>query len=287
MCEALEKITEAFQKVAAVRKEIGQIVPVDRITFGSGRIKGGATAQRLEWYFNLGEYIRWGANYNAIDPAHIERAYNNVLKFVESAGKEIEVWHTENLVAIANNTKVAADIRSFMETVGVTATYREVEIIRKKRETVSKPAGYFGDITRSCVVDDGYEQAKNQLKSHLASMTAERDSYLKKITESKATKEKEDRQLRKIAKAMELYASLGLTEPYTTNDELIEMVNEPAQEAWVKDNYPNGDEMMIKCCDSCSTWTIGDHRCSCGNRRMYLSVDGDFFEGFTAYAEAL
>jgi hypothetical protein len=37
-----------------------------------------------------------------------------------------------------------------------------------------------------------------------------------------------------------------------------------------------GKTIEIKCCDECSKWTVGEHRCSCGNRRMYLEFDGDF-----------
>ncbi len=52
------------------------------------------------------------------------------------------------------------------------------------------------------------------------------------------------------------------------------------------ENYDDGTEMEIKCCDYCSSWEVGSHRCSCGNRRMSLSIDGDFFNGFYAYGEA-
>lgn len=35
-------------------------------------------------------------------------------------------------------------------------------------------------------------------------------------------------------------------------------------------------EIDIDCCDYCSTWIAGERRCSCGNRRVSFSYDGDF-----------
>jgi hypothetical protein len=37
-----------------------------------------------------------------------------------------------------------------------------------------------------------------------------------------------------------------------------------------------GKTVEIQCCNECSQWTVGEHRCSCGNRRMYWEFDGDF-----------
>jgi len=46
-------------------------------------------------------------------------------------------------------------------------------------------------------------------------------------------------------------------------------------ETYIAENYPDGDIVTIDCCDDCNEWTVGQHRCSCGNRRMYLQWDED------------
>jgi hypothetical protein len=67
-------------------------------------------------------------------------------------------------------------------------------------------------------------------------------------------------------------------------EEVYRTVNEFMKDKFIVENYPDGTEMYLKHgCDNCSEWTVGEHRCSCGNRRVYLSVDGDFILGFYAY----
>ena len=62
-------------------------------------------------------------------------------------------------------------------------------------------------------------------------------------------------------------------------------VQEAAQDAWVQENYPNGTEVDIDCCYHCDTWEVGDNRCSCGNRRVYLDIQGNVVTGFYAYPQ--
>lgn len=67
---------------------------------------------------------------------------------------------------------------------------------------------------------------------------------------------------------------------------IIAWVNEEAEQNYIKENYPNGTELYLKHgCDECSTWTIGDHRCSCGNRRVSLSIEGNLIDGYDVYPE--
>ena len=39
-------------------------------------------------------------------------------------------------------------------------------------------------------------------------------------------------------------------------------------------------------CENCRGYEVGSHRCECGNRRLSITVDGDFVNGFYAYPEA-
>ena len=68
--------------------------------------------------------------------------------------------------------------------------------------------------------------------------------------------------------------------------QIVKEVNDFMAEEWRHENYKSGVEIDISCCSECSTWIYDEHRCSCGNRRMYLTVEGDFIDGYYAYPEA-
>lgn len=67
---------------------------------------------------------------------------------------------------------------------------------------------------------------------------------------------------------------------------MIDAVEEIKQAEWVAKNYPEGTEVEHDSCDECSTWTYDYDRCSCGNRRMYLQVNGNAVDGYYAYGMA-
>lgn len=58
------------------------------------------------------------------------------------------------------------------------------------------------------------------------------------------------------------------------------------QQTWIDTNYPKGEEIEIddNLCE-CALWTVGERRCSCGNRRIYLETD-TCGEDFFAYPQA-
>lgn len=67
---------------------------------------------------------------------------------------------------------------------------------------------------------------------------------------------------------------------------MINAVEEIKLAEWVAENYPDGKEVDHSCCSECSTWFVGERRCSCGNRRMYLQVEGNAIDGYYAYGMA-
>jgi len=68
--------------------------------------------------------------------------------------------------------------------------------------------------------------------------------------------------------------------------EIIDVVQETAKIIYLKENVPGGTEIYLKHeCDDCSTYYMGDRRCSCGNRRISIEVDGDILDGFYHYPE--
>lgn len=54
-------------------------------------------------------------------------------------------------------------------------------------------------------------------------------------------------------------------------DDVVEMAEELWQNILERPYRREGREYYIKCCDNCSTWFYGRHRCECGGRRMMLS----------------
>lgn len=67
---------------------------------------------------------------------------------------------------------------------------------------------------------------------------------------------------------------------------MIDAVEDIKRAEWVAENYPDGTELTHDACSECSTWFVGEYRCSCGNRRMYLQVEGNAVNGYYAYGMA-
>lgn len=69
-----------------------------------------------------------------------------------------------------------------------------------------------------------------------------------------------------------------------TEASVIATVDEFMKEKFIEENYSNGTEVYLKhTCDECSTWYVGERRCSCGNVRVELEVEGNFIDGYYAY----
>lgn len=57
--------------------------------------------------------------------------------------------------------------------------------------------------------------------------------------------------------------------------DLVKKVREAEEKEWLNKNYPKGKEIIISCCDCCDSYFMGEKRCSCGNRRIDVYVEGD------------
>lgn len=59
------------------------------------------------------------------------------------------------------------------------------------------------------------------------------------------------------------------------NPEIFKDLKEEAEHLWYIIRFPrNGTKLHMKHgCDDCSTYYIGDHRCSCGNQKCYVASD--------------
>lgn len=71
-----------------------------------------------------------------------------------------------------------------------------------------------------------------------------------------------------------------------TPKQIIMVVDEQAKENYLKENVPVGTELHLKNeCNECSSFTRGEHRCSCGNVRIQITVEGDLIDGYYHYTE--
>jgi hypothetical protein len=52
------------------------------------------------------------------------------------------------------------------------------------------------------------------------------------------------------------------------------------RQKYIGEEYPEGEEVdNASCCDNCSTWTVGEKYCTCGETRLCLDFYGSFLEG--------
>lgn len=65
--------------------------------------------------------------------------------------------------------------------------------------------------------------------------------------------------------------------------QVINLVDEAAREIYYNKNVVDGIASEIDFCDECDVHITGQPRCSCGNRRVSIEVDGDLEMGFYWY----
>ena len=106
---------------------------------------------------------------------------------------------------------------------------------------------------------------------------------VKRVNENRAWKAKREAAIKvEFATAASLAGKYGIA---LDDPNMVDKVKEADKAAWVKENHPDGSEMSFGSCDDCDRWTVGERRCSCGGRRVYLEVDGSF-GSWNAYASA-
>lgn len=72
-----------------------------------------------------------------------------------------------------------------------------------------------------------------------------------------------------------------------TPDNAIGIANKIAGEKWMKEEHPEGSLLNISdnICE-CEVYLIGEKKCSCGNRRISVNIEGDIVHGFYLNTEA-
>ena len=73
---------------------------------------------------------------------------------------------------------------------------------------------------------------------------------------------------------------------HKTEQEAIDAFIKAAGDDFVEFDGQNCNDYLSIDAEECAGWQAGEHRCDCGNRRVYLDVSGNAEAGFVAYAVA-
>lgn len=127
---------------------------------------------------------------------------------------------------------------------------------------------------------DGVKLFCNQSPTNIVEL------YDKIIGQYNSKIKEKDKNNKLLIKSIE-YATLhNINIEDLTSDQIIYTVSEYTKEKYLEENLPDGTEVYLKHgCDECSTYIMGERRCSCGNRRIDIIVEGDIIEGFYYYPE--
>lgn len=170
--EAKKQIDKALENLSTVRNEVGTIMEIKGLGLG---ISG-----------ELSRYYR-GSNYCSFDPKcrhKVVSAYAAAQVAVAEKLAYIEGIHNQNVPAIENNLATRKKISDFMGAVGITASYSVYELPSPKhrnKQSITKSAGYVGDMNRMIPTSDGYDAAKRLLADSEARLKKEYNTLIANI----------------------------------------------------------------------------------------------------------
>ena len=200
----------------------------------------------------------------------IEKMSLAEVKQVEEENKKIE---KENSEVWKQNSQFLTDAQKEIDTV---LEKWGIEVKNKKKNGPSK---LVANIRKELV--QKFPRAPSI--PHIFSIKSSRImTYSEFHQELMAEKTKEKKRMDRMLLIVELAHKYEIEA--SSYDELDEKVTDRNRQEWIDENYPNGTSVSTKACDECGSWTVGNHRCECGNRRMSLTVEGDI-NNWYAYAE--
>lgn len=69
-------------------------------------------------------------------------------------------------------------------------------------------------------------------------------------------------------------------------EEIKHICEKHGYDTYYESIYVQGEEEEIDCCSECASYTVGEYRCSCGNVRISLTIEGNLQEGYYYYYES-
>lgn len=107
------------------------------------------------------------------------------------------------------------------------------------------------------------------------------DGVIKHVSRRDARKEKNNKLFRK---AIEIAIRDKVNYGEMSDEDLIKHIIELEENKHLESRH--GETIDFDQCDDCDKWTVGERRCSCGNRRVSLELDGNLIDGFYSYPQA-
>ncbi|WP_460271550.1 hypothetical protein [Bacillus sp. NEAU-Y102] len=83
-----------------------------------------------------------------------------------------------------------------------------------------------------------------------------------------------------LVKSIQYAAENGIDIEGLSPKDIVKAVDEVARDKY-REEIVTWEEVDLKHgCSECNTYVMGEHRCSCGNARISISIEGDILDGF-------
>lgn len=85
----------------------------------------------------------------------------------------------------------------------------------------------------------------------------------------------------KLAKSIEFAVKRGIDVTGARKTDIVNLVDDILVRDYRKKELPEGTVLELNGgCDFCREYIVGEDRCSCGNRRIFVAVEGDIIQGY-------
>jgi hypothetical protein len=242
--------------------------------------------------------------YKAFPQANLIREWDKLIKLkredveqLYEQWKEIEKENKEtNVRLLDEKSNKLIEVTTYLKSVGIDPyKYKTKGFFKEKSgyqawfkknvaDEISKKYPYYhGGIPTAHmneVIVDGVKLYNNQSPTNIVQL-------YDRVTQQYNSKIREVNKVDKLLiKSIEYAAKHEIDIEDLSPKAVINHVAEIAKDNYLKEELPDGTEVYLKHgCDECSTYIMGERRCSCGNRRISIEVEGDLIEGFYYYPE--
>lgn len=281
--ELQKKLDETKAAANLLNEDRGQILEIPKpFNFG-----GWLCPDEFKFGGRL-EHFHGGGIYNNFDPKnknHINSSLEKAEKLAPQVLEKAKVRHEENMEAIETNRKARENIFKFLASYGVrTEKYKDIGTGRNKK-SIKVTCDWAGEINDQIPINDGYDTFVSDINDKLKKLKEEAKKYLLEIAKTEQEQERKIQESKELVESISYLKEQGIAIDGLTPEDILNAAENDRRRKWISENYPDGTTMDHSYCDNCSDWTIGERRCSCGNRRMSLTVEGKYPD-YYAYAEA-
>lgn len=209
----------------------------------------------------------WGSSKQASSVEQVDKKLEEYKVMLESNIAAINAAHQSNLPLIENNKLVREKVALVMKQIGLPATYTKSYYKTNRsnkmtHETTS--AGWSSDLTRECIVSDGYESKINQAKSAFEALKRQADTEKNRIRQEISTKEKTEKEKKSVQALARMQVKYGLDEDSDWTD-VLEALDS-------KDKYFALARALE---DQRGDWSCGFYRVQHGVDCFFVETDED------------